>query len=68
MHRLNPTGKAPSNAPTLSQSFTQRLLEKAQKRQTFKEFLFLLVVGFRNIFMGFFKIDTIQSSGEEKEE
>lgn len=53
----------------LSSSFTEKLIHKAHRRHTIREFLFMLIVGFRNMIGGFFKIETIAThSNKPKKE
>lgn len=50
----------------LSSSFTERLIQKARRRHTFREFLFMMIVGFRTIIGGFFKIETIATRHDKQ--
>lgn len=52
--------------PQISPGFTEKVIQKATRKQTFKELLFVFAVGFKNIVSGFFKIETIQDYDKKR--
>ncbi len=40
--------------------FNENLMKKIRGQQTLKDYLFMIVVGFRRMLEGFFKLETIQ--------
>ena len=60
--------KKSEKPPEISADFTRRLVDKARKRHTLREFLFMLVIGFQNIVGGFFKIETLRKLEDDQEE
>lgn len=42
--------------PVLGENFTKEVIQRIQKRETIKDFLFMIVVGFIDIIKGFLKI------------
>ncbi len=54
--------------PDLSEDFTNELLNKINRRQTIKDYLYMFVVGFRKMLEGFFKLETVKNLSNKEEE
>jgi hypothetical protein len=56
--------------PALDTEFTQKVVQKAVGQQTLKDYLFMIVVGFRDTLLGFFQPKTLQhlDKNEPKQE
>lgn len=60
------TKKRSTDEP-LPNDFTEKLVKKIQRRQTYREFLFMIAIGFTDIVKGFFRIDTVKQDRSEKD-
>jgi hypothetical protein len=56
--------------PMLDTEFTQKVVQKAVGQQTLKDYLFMIVVGFRDTLLGFFQPKTLKhlDKSEPKQE
>jgi hypothetical protein len=52
--------------PTPEIDFTKKVMQKAVSQQTLKDYLFMIVVGFRDTLMGFFQPKTLQHLDKDK--
>lgn len=52
----------PKNEPVANppDDFNENLMKKIRGQQTLKDYLFMIVVGFRRMLEGFFKLETIK--------
>ena len=48
----------------LNEEFSSRVIEKSQKRTVFKDFIFMIVVGFKEMMIGFLPKKSSQKTGE----
>jgi hypothetical protein len=53
-------------APELNGEFVDTVVARVHKRVIYKEFLFLLLLGFWNILLGFFKINPAPSTSPDQ--
>lgn len=67
MDKKNTPAKPDLNPVKPGDSFTQAVIEKARKRQTLKDFLFMIAMGFKNILSGFLKPNTVQHLPENQQ-